>query len=242
MQSEGHIIDGNPKYIVIEGHPLYTQEEFERHKRRVARQNRHGGRQRQAQKYNRKYKSISIHSLKTSDNFRCVNRISLFSNFDAISNWGFQIYKNEMAYVDKQNIIRVVDFLQDPNDNNNSDDDGDNENENENDNEEKSDNTNNNNSKNNNSKNIDLNARREVLHSYSTHRGYIMTFEFSDGLLISLGSDKKLCVWQNGQCLGTASNIPGTFIPGYPYIVKKSKKHWNQIFYTADDGIFMVEF
>ena len=98
---------------------------------------------------------------------------------------------------------------------------------------------------NSNSKNerfVDRRATRKVLYNYSTHKGFILTFDFSDGLLITLGSDEKLCVWKDGQCLGVAANIPGTFIVGYPYIVKKSSKYWNQIYYTADDGIFMIEF
>eukprot|EP00485_Elphidium_margaritaceum_P000242 CAMPEP_0202695264 /NCGR_PEP_ID=MMETSP1385-20130828/8901_1 /ASSEMBLY_ACC=CAM_ASM_000861 /TAXON_ID=933848 /ORGANISM="Elphidium margaritaceum" /LENGTH=581 /DNA_ID=CAMNT_0049351263 /DNA_START=79 /DNA_END=1824 /DNA_ORIENTATION=- len=81
-----------------------------------------------------------------------------------------------------------------------------------------------------------------VLHTLREHNGCILALEYDDGVLISMATDRKIIVWKHGRKIVSVSNIPGTFIPGYPYIIKKCKNCPNKIFYTADDGIFMVIF
>ena len=82
------------------------------------------------------------------------------------------------------------------------------------------------------------------LHTLSGHSGFILAMEYSDGIVVTMASDRTLCVWsgQSGRRMASVSNIPGTFIPGYPYIVRRAKKEQNKVFYTSDDGIFMVVF
>ena len=86
--------------------------------------------------------------------------------------------------------------------------------------------------------------RPKTLHTLSGHSGFILAMDYSDGIVVTIGSDRRLSVWsgQSGRRMASASNIPGTFIPGYPYIVRRAKKEQNKVFYTADDGIFMVVF
>ena len=112
IRSPSHIIACNNDYVVIESHPEFTEAEFERHKRREERLNRGRRISRQPTKYNTKYNCIAVHSLHPNDNFNVINDISLFSNFVAVKNWGFQIFGTQMAYVDKQNFVRIIDFTQ----------------------------------------------------------------------------------------------------------------------------------
>jgi len=84
----------------------------------------------------------------------------------------------------------------------------------------------------------------KTLRSLSGHSGFILAMEYSDGIVVTLGSDRTVNVWSghSGRRMASVSNVPGTFIPGNPYIVKRAKKENHKVFYTADDGIFMVVF
>ena len=95
---------------------------------------------------------------------------------------------------------------------------------------------------------VDLLQRSEYkkkpkrLQSLSGHsNGFILAMEYKDGVVVTIGSDRILNVWngRSGQRMAFISQIPGTFVPGYPYIVQRTK---NRVVYTSDDGIFMAVF
>ncbi|ETO25742.1 zinc finger protein [Reticulomyxa filosa] len=73
-------------------------------------------------------------------------------------------------------------------------------------------------------------------------RSFILTMDYRDGILVALSSDHKISVFLHGRKIAVATNIPGTFVPGYAYIVKRSWNALNLVYYTADEGIFVVEF
>jgi len=76
-----------------------------------------------------------------------------------------------------------------------------------------------------------------VLWRLKGHRGYILAIHFTGTAVVSLGTDRKLKLWENGKCVRTWKNIPGVFNPGYLYKVYYKGK---TIYYSDDNGLYVV--
>ncbi|ETO32704.1 hypothetical protein RFI_04414 [Reticulomyxa filosa] len=132
------------------------------------------------------------------------------------TSWGFLVDGDTMAYVvsTKSNVIRVVRWTDQS--------------------DEKSVSAN---------KVNDNAGPAQVLYEYNNgKRGFIVTMEYKHGFLVTLSSDRRLCIYHKNVRIAMATNLPGTFIPGYAYIIKRSENAPNVLYYTADEGIFVVEF
>lgn len=82
-------------------------------------------------------------------------------------------------------------------------------------------------------------AQNKLLYRCKGHKGYILAIHFDGTRVASLGTDKKIKLWKNGECLTTVKNAPGVFNPGYLYKVMLRDE---TVFYTADNGIFACNF
>merc|ERR1712154_304553 len=95
----------------------------------------------------------------------------------------------------------------------------------------------------------DVRSAEEVVgpedrHMLRGHSGYIVAMEYRDGIVVSLATDRRLCVWdgRTGKRLGMCAAVSGSFVPGYPYIVRRAPAQSNKVFYTCEEGVFMVVF
>jgi len=79
--------------------------------------------------------------------------------------------------------------------------------------------------------------KNAVLWRLKGHRGYILAIDFTGTAVLSLGTDRKLKLWENGKCVKTWKNIPGVFNPGYLYKVFYNGR---TIYYSDDNGIYVA--
>jgi len=79
--------------------------------------------------------------------------------------------------------------------------------------------------------------KEEVIYRCKGHKGYILATHFDGKIVTTLGTDRKLKLWEDGKCIQKIKNIPGLFNPGYLYKVWQSK---SAIYYSADDGIYVA--
>ena len=82
------------------------------------------------------------------------------------------------------------------------------------------------------------------LYCLRNHKNCILTYNINHKYIISLGYDKIINVYNKNtaKLLHKIKNIKGTFVPTYPCIIKQSNEHENVIFYTSNDGVFMVKY
>jgi len=78
-------------------------------------------------------------------------------------------------------------------------------------------------------------VKKVVLWRLKGHSGYILAIHFTGDAVVSLGTDRKLKLWENGECVQKWKNIPGVFNPGYLYKVFYNGR---VIYYSADNGIY----
>jgi len=79
--------------------------------------------------------------------------------------------------------------------------------------------------------------KKEVVHRCKGHKGYILATHFDGDIIATLGTDRKLKLWQNGECIHKIKNIPGVFNPGYLYKIWHNK---SRVYYSADEGIYVA--
>lgn len=56
--------------------------------------------------------------------------------------------------------------------------------------------------------------------------------------IISFGADRKIKIWYNDRCVIKIRKLMGSWHRGHPYTVKR---YGDYLFYTADEGIFVVK-
>jgi len=79
--------------------------------------------------------------------------------------------------------------------------------------------------------------KSEIVARCKGHKGYILATHYDGNIIATLGTDRKLKLWRDGECIGKIKNIPGVFNPGYLYKVWHNK---SKIYYSADDGIYVA--
>jgi hypothetical protein len=85
----------------------------------------------------------------------------------------------------------------------------------------------------------DLRDSQQVIWRCKGHKGYILAMHFDGELVITMGMDRKIKLWRNGEIFKKIKNVPGVFNPGYLY------KVWyggSAVYYTADNGVFVAYF
>jgi len=85
----------------------------------------------------------------------------------------------------------------------------------------------------------DLKDSQEVLWRCKGHKGYILAMHFDGEIVITMGMDRKIKLWKNGEIFKKIKNVPGVFNPGYLYKVRYSG---SAVYYSADNGVFVAYF
>lgn len=83
----------------------------------------------------------------------------------------------------------------------------------------------------------DLKKNNEVIWRCRGHKGYILAMHFDGDILVTMGMDRKIKLWKDGQVIKKIKNVPGIFNPGYLY------KVWYSgfaVYYSADNGVFVA--